>query len=139
MADYALTSASVIKGSNASTQIGTAGASIVAGQPVYSDASASNLIKLADADASLAASTVVGVALNSAATGQPVSYVTDDDDFTHGLTGVTTGDIIILSSTAGALCPAADLSSGEYPQVVMIAKSATKAVVKLAAGGVAKP
>jgi hypothetical protein len=138
MADYAVTAASVLKGANATTATGTAGATITAGQPLYIDTSDSDKLKLADADASLLASTVAGVALHGAASGQPITYVTDDDDFTHGLTGVSTADIIILSSVAGAVCPASDLSAGEFPQLVMIAKSSTKAVLKLAAGGVAK-
>jgi hypothetical protein len=138
MADYTLTAASVLKGANASTATGIAGATITAGQALYIDTTASNVLKLADADASLAASTVAGIALNGGATGQPITYVTDDDDFTHGLATPAASDVIILSSTAGALCPVSDLSSGEFPQIVMVAKSATKAVLKLVAGGVAK-
>ncbi len=138
MADYTITAANVLKGANAVTATGIAGGTITAGQPLYSDATDSNKLKLADADASLAASTVVGLALHAALSGQPITYLTEDDDYTHGLSSPATSDIVILSSTAGACCPASDLSSGEFPQLLMICKSATKAVVKFVAGGVAK-
>jgi hypothetical protein len=139
MAAYTVTSANVLKGANAQTATGIAGEAIAtAGLPLFIDASDSDKLKLADANASLAASTVAGVSLHPTGAGQPITYVTDDDDFTHGLTTVAIADIIVVGATPGALHPSADLASGWFPQVVMIAKSATKAVLKLSAGGVAK-
>lgn len=138
MADYSVTASAVLASGTATKVTGVAGATITAGQALYADAGDGNKLKLADADASAAASTVVGIALHAALSGQPITYATADDDFTHGLTGVSTADIIILSSTAGALCPAADLSSGEFPVVVMVAKSSTKAHFRLTQGSVAK-
>ena len=54
MADLTLTAASVLAGSNATTRLGTAGATITAGQVVYFD-DTTNTFKLADTDSATAA------------------------------------------------------------------------------------
>lgn len=129
MADLSITAANVLKGANAIFQAGVSGATITAGQPVYLD-SATGTYKLADANLSAAAATVVAISLNGASSGQPVSVLQEDDDFTPGATLVT-GTVYVLSATAGAICPAADLATGWYPNVLFIAKSTTKAVMKI--------
>jgi len=139
MADYTLTSSSVLASSSARKTTYTLGSAVAAGQPVYFDAadldSASRpKAKLADANASATTAAIQGVAASSGASGQPVLIVTEDTDYTHGLAGVLTGDIIILSSTAGGLAPASDMASTMYPAVVMIAISATKARLVLGYG-----
>ncbi len=146
MADYSLTSSAALASSTATLVQYTAGATLAGGQPVYSDSTdldsqfrQRGKAKLADANASAATSVIVGIAASSASSGQPVFVITADTDYTHGLTGVTAGDIIILSATAGGLAPAADLATGMYPNVVMIATSATKAKLVLANGTAAKP
>jgi hypothetical protein len=85
MADISITAASVVPSTNAVKRTGTAGATITAGQLVYKDASDSNKIKLADNDAS-AAATVVGIALNGASSGQPITYAETDPELTIGAT-----------------------------------------------------
>lgn len=129
MAILSITASAVLKGANAQFQTGLAGATITAGQTVYLDA-ADSTYKLADANLSAAAATVVAIALNSASAGQPVSVLQEDDDFTTGGTMVT-GTVYVLSATAGGINPAADLAAGWYPSVVFIAKSTTKAVMKI--------
>lgn len=131
-ADLSVTAASVVPGSKAKTTVYTAGATITAGQAVYFDSSAGT-VKLADANASATTAAVIGIAANGASSGQPVSVITEDDDFTPGAT-LTTGTVYILSATAGGIAPVADLTTGWYPGVVFIAKSTTKAVVKIARG-----
>jgi hypothetical protein len=144
MADYSLTSSAAIPSDDATLENYTAGATIAAGQPVYADATALDAkrkgkAKLADANASAATATVIGIAATSASAGQPVRVITEDDDYTHGLTGVTAGDIIILSATAGGLAPASDMATGMRPCVVMLATSSTKAQLVFANGSAAKP
>lgn len=138
MADYTVTAANVLASGTATKTTGVAGTTITAGQALYADASDSNKLKLADANASSAAATLVGIALHAALAGQPITYATADDDFTHGLTTVAASDVIILSGTAGALAPVADLASGWFPVVAMVAKSATKAHFRITQGSVAK-
>jgi hypothetical protein len=144
MADYTLTSSAVVPSDTATLKNYTAGATILAGQPLYSDATAldaRNLgkVKPADANGSLATSTLVGIAASSASSGQPVRVITADSDYTHGLTTVVAGQIIVVSATAGGLAPASDMASGMFPAVAMITTSATKAVVSIVNGGVVKP
>src|SRR3954467_13132210 len=102
MANLTVTAASVLASSTALKLQGIAGETITAGQPLYKNATASNRLKLADANASAATSAVVGIALNSASAGQPVTYVYDDNAFTPGAT-LTVGQAYCVSATAGAI------------------------------------
>lgn len=130
MADLTITATSVLASTNAQTAEGIAGATITAGQAVYVDTADSNKLKLADAN-SATASIVAGIALNGAAAGQPVEYVTEDDDFTPGATlsisAAAGKGVYVLSDTAGGIKPAGDLAAADYPVVLMVATSATKA------------
>src|SRR5260221_14791560 len=80
MSDLTITAASVVP-SDANTVIGrgTAGATIVAGQPFYLDAN--TLLHPANANVSgqIIQAAAVGVAVNSASTGQPVEYASAGD------------------------------------------------------------
>ena len=137
MADLVLTPANVSASALAVRISGIAGVAITAGQTVYEDvvdldAFSRPKIKLYDANAAITTAmlgSVRGVAENTAGVGQPVSVVISDPSFTHGLAGVTKGDVLIASATAGGIAPVADLASGWRPAVVMIATSATVAVL----------
>lgn len=137
-ADISVTAASVQASTTALRAGGTAGATITAGQTVYIDASDSNKIKLADSNASAATGSCVGIALHGAASGQPITYAYEDANFTPGAT-LTVGQTYALSSTAGGIAPIADLTTGDYPNVLFIAKTTTVAVLKIVKGTVAKP
>ena len=131
MSALTVTASSVLKGANASTNQGTAGATITAGQPLYIDAADSNKLKPCDADASTAAASAVGIALHGASSGQPITYVTEDYDFTPGATLVTAKIYVVGGSAAGDINPSADITTGWYPVVLFVAKSTTKAVLKI--------
>jgi hypothetical protein len=130
-ADITVTAANVVPSASAHRVEATAGATIAAGQLIYLDATdvdthGRGKAKLSDADGGTAAVRVVdGLAINSASAGQPVFYVTFDPDLTIGGTQ-TVNTILIQSSTAGGIAPAADLSTGEYLTVVGVVKSTTK-------------
>lgn len=139
MANYTLTAANVFASTGATYDTVTAGETITAGQPVYYDSGALDAAnrpkaKLGDANASAATATIRGIAGNSASNNQPLRVITSDPAFTHGLTTVAAGDIIIVSATAGALAPAADLASGWYPTVAIVATSATQGVLGILSG-----
>lgn len=135
MADLTITAASVAKGTNASVVSSyLAGASITAGQSVYLD-SVTNTIKLADADA-LASSAAVGVALNNAASGQPIVYQRSGN-ITIGST-VAVGVAYYVSTTAGGICLESDLSTGDFPHFLGFATSTTVIALDPKACGVAK-
>ncbi len=134
--DLSITAANVIPGARTRPQDGIAGATITQGQLLYFD-SASGTYKLADADASATTAAVVGYAANAASAGQTVSVITYDDDMTVGATLSMSAPVYVLSATAGGISPSASLTTGMYPNVVLIAKSTTKAIFKIIQGSAA--
>lgn len=135
-ADITVTAASVAKGTGATTSDGIAGATITAGQAVYLD-STTNTIKLADANASSAASTAVGIALHGAASGQPIKYQTGGQ-ITIGAT-VAVGTIYVVSGTAGGIAPSTDLASGWYTNILGVATTTGIITMGIQNSGVAVP
>lgn len=136
MADLTITAANVVAGTGSTKKHGTAGASVTAGQVVYLDSS-TNTLKLADNDSATAAvRQPVGIALHAASSGQPLTYLSAGP-ITIGAT-VAVGDILCLSSTAGGICPAADIASGDYNTIIGIATSTTVVDVKLHSAGAVK-
>jgi hypothetical protein len=135
MADLTVTATSVVKGTGAITETLIAGAAITAGQSLYKDASDANKAKLTDADSATAAARVFhGIALNGAASGQPV-VVQTGGIITIGAT-VAVGVAYYLSDTAGSICPFADLESGDYPTIIGIGVSTTQIKIGPLAAGV---
>lgn len=123
MADLTITAASVIKGSNATTEVGTAGETITAGQVVFKNTSTGKY-ELADCDSATAAERQPrGIALNGASDGQPL-VIMRSGDVTIGAT-LTAGTAYYLSATAGGICPLADLGSGDYVCLLGLASSTT--------------
>lgn len=120
MADLSITAANVIAASNARRQNGTAGATITAGQVVYLDP-ADNRFKLAAA--TNATITAVSIALNGAATGQPLQVaLLGDVTFNAALTA---GTDYYLSTNAGGICPRADVTTADAVILLGIARSTT--------------
>lgn len=126
-ADVTITPANVLPGANAKTTLGTAGATITAGQFLYFDSTAEQW-KLADANASETTAKVDGYSASGGVAGQQIIVVLYDDDLTVGGTLSTSAPIYVLSGTAGGIAPVADLTTGWYARPVLVAKSATKAV-----------
>ncbi len=122
MAEIAPTPGLVVAGANADFYRGLAGATLVAGTPVYLDATTNRLMG-ADANASLETADVKGIALHAASLGQPLKVQTAGD-ITIGTT-VVLATIYILGA-AGQLAPAVDLASGWYTTVIGVAISATQ-------------
>ena len=130
MADITITATSVVKGDNANIVTGYAGEAIAAGQAVFVDTAAANVIKLADNDlgSPADAKTVAGVALNGGATGQPIAYQ-NSGEITIGGT-VAIGEVYCLSSTAGGIAPVADVGTGD--RLAIIGWGKTAAIITLA-------
>lgn len=123
MADISITAASVVPGTGAIIKQGTAGVALTAGQTVYVDPSTGN-IKKANALTSATTAACVGIAVNNAAANQPVNYQVAGQ-ITIGAT-VTTGAIYLASgNNDGGICPAADVTTGWYTDVLAIAISTT--------------
>jgi predicted transcriptional regulator len=108
MADLTITAANVVAGTGAILASGTAGETILAGQPLYLKSADGRLWK-ARCSGSTEESTAAGIALHGATAGQPIVYETDGV-LNIGATTVKTS-AYVLSATAGGICPMADLVS----------------------------
>lgn len=137
MADLTITAANVVAGSGAKiNKQYNAGASITAGQAVYLESSSSTY-KLADNDSATAeVRSPAGIALHAAASGQPLA-VLSQGPITIGAT-VAVGDVLCLSSTAGGICPYADIAAGDYATILGIATSTTSVDIKIHEAGAVK-
>jgi hypothetical protein len=137
-ADISITAANVVPSSAAKIVTKIAGATLTAGSVVYEDTSDSNKVKLADTDSATALARVVfGIAAGGAAAGQPVRIIREDPALNLGAT-VAIGDIIILSGTAGALCPSTDAATGDYVTFLAVATSTAVVNFKPVHSGAAK-
>lgn len=119
MADITVTPASVVSGSGATTADGIAGATLLAGQSIYIDTAASNVLKLFDANAVAPANAFAGIALHGASTGQPIKYQTSGL-ITIGAT-VVAGTVYVGSATPGGIAPAADIVTGWTVNIIGVA------------------
>lgn len=123
MTDVAITPANVLAGAGATLEHGTAGEAIAQGKVVYR-AEADKRYKLADNNSATAEARVPrGIALNSAATGQPLTIL-KAGPLTIGGT-VVANTAYYLGDTPGGICPVADLTpgAGEYVALVGMATS----------------
>lgn len=137
MADITVTAANVQPQSNAKIKHGNAAEAIGAGESVHKLLS-DGLIYLSDADHATAAKHVVdGIALNSAAAGQPVAYQWDGDIDIGGT--VTVGEIYVLSGTAGGIAPEGDLASGDEVSIIGVGVTASNIRLGLLNSGAAIP
>lgn len=133
MADLTITAANVVSGSGATTEAGTAGATITAGQPVYRAASGKYV--QSDSDSGTAAArSVRGIALHGASDNQPL-MIHRSGPLTIGAT-LTAGATYWLSNTAGGICPDADVGTGEYAVLIGTATSTTVLNVDIQETGV---
>ncbi|TDH35719.1 hypothetical protein E2A64_10305 [Pseudohoeflea suaedae] len=135
MADLTITAANVVSGANAKITHGTAGETITAGQVVYLDSTTTGRWLLADTDSATAAVRAPGgIALNGASDGQPLA-VQESGQITIGAT-IAAGVAYYLSGTAGAICPVADVASGDYPAIIGIGLSTSVLDIKIVAPNV---
>jgi hypothetical protein len=137
MADLTITAASVLAGTGATLDRGTAAATITAGQAVYQDAATGKYLLADDNSGTAAARVPVGIALNGASNGQPLA-VLRSGPITIGA-ALTAGAAYYLSKNAGGICPVADLTTGDYPCAIGIATSASVLNVNINPSGVALP
>jgi hypothetical protein len=133
MADISVTVASVQPGTGAQHTIGIAGATITAGQSVYLD-SATNTVKLADADASDAVAAAVGISQHAALSGQPIAYQTGGNMTFNAV--LTAGKIYCVSATAGGIAPSADVTTNWRTSILGVATSTTNLAMNLNISGV---
>lgn len=105
--------ASSVLASSVAPKTAIAAVALSAGELIYLDSATSNQARKS-VNSSLAAAACVGMALNSCAAGQPVSY-TDAGEITVQTAAFgSTGIVLVISSTAGQCESVADMSQGDY-------------------------
>lgn len=124
-----VTPSSVFASNSAIQAMGFAGEEIDAGEIVYFNQSANrwNLALSFDTTKGASPGTVVGMALNNAHSGQPISVCTYDESLTLAstLTIVKGMSYWVDKGTAGKIHPENDLTTGQYRIFVGIALSTT--------------
>lgn len=126
--DVSVTAANVRVSSLAVTIPGTLGETITAGQVVYQSTTDARFYLT---DVNLAGKLeVAGIAITGGAAGQPGLICIEDPAFTPGFTLSTSAPIYVASATAGGIAPSADVTTGWYATVIMVAKSTTTAAFR---------
>lgn len=132
MADVAITASNVKFGTDGDIRHGVAGEAVEAGKTIYLDR-ADNKLRLSDNNA-VGKKQVSGIALNTAAIGQPLAYQRSGDLEIGGV--LVAGTTYYLSSTAGGIMPQGDLAVGMDSVVIGTAKSASVLSLGIKATGV---
>jgi hypothetical protein len=133
MADITITAANVLAQAGAQLVSGNALAAVTAGQVVYRDATTQQF-GLADNNGATATRVPVGIALNGAAAGQPLTILTFGSIAIGGT--MTAGVAYYLSDTPGGICPVADIATGETATLIGIATSTSILRVDINPSGV---
>lgn len=137
MADIVITPASFIPSAAATIVFGVLGATVTQGQTVYVDTANSNVLKLADADASALSAVVLGFATVAGSSGQRIGVVTKDPALALGGASVLAGDPIYQSDIAGGVTKTfADLEAGDIVTVLGVMTSTTVMNLNPTRGGV---
>lgn len=121
MADLTITASDVVSDGTGIKETANAGAAISAGQIVFKDTN--GVFQLSDAN-DPALDEVSGLALNAAATGQPVTVAKIGSNVTLGSV-LSPGTPYYLSSNPGMISPFADVVTGDRAIFLGIARSAT--------------
>lgn len=113
-------------GTGAGTSTATAGETITPFQLLYRAADGKVMKAI---NTSALAATFLGVAMTNAALDEQIAYipVTEGADviLNSASADFTKGDVYVISSTAGVMEPAADLTTGDFCTIVAFASSTT--------------
>jgi hypothetical protein len=122
---------------DATFEFGTAGATITAGQVVYLDAT-TNTYKLADSNLSAAGATARGIALNGAASGQPLKIQTGGTITLGAGAAPVVSTVYLLANVAGSIIPAADLASLDRTTILGVGAATNTLILKINVSGQVK-
>lgn len=136
MVDLAITTSEVRAVAGQPTSLGTAGAAIAAGDVLYRDPD-DRTYKLADANgADEEMADVAGIAVNSAASGQPVVFT--PGTILLGATAAPAKGVYVLSANPGKIAPVADLASGHRIVVLGVGNGTNTLVQDISVSGITK-
>ena len=134
MSDISITAANVKKRDNTIIKHGIAGATLVAANVLYQEASTKKM-KLGDNDSGTAeVRAVAGLALHASLDDQPIAYAVGGEIDVGAV--LTAGVDYYLSGTPGAICPRADVTTGDDPIRVGIARTTSILTLDFADPGV---
>lgn len=128
MADLTVTASNVAPQTGYKSRQGIAGEAIDAGECVYIDTADSDKIKLAD-NGAVATAVVAGIAVNSAAAGNEVSYMYSGTVDIGS--GVGKGEVYVVSATAGKIAPVADLGTTEYLSILCYGSTTAQLTINI--------
>lgn len=133
MADLVITASNVVLISGA-TSTHDAAEAVTAGEWIYK--ASDTTVGVASND-NAAKATVAGLALNSAATGQPVTYAKDGAEVTIGATATLL--VWYVLSASGATSPVADQATNDYGSLVGYGSSGTAIKINIVNTGEQAP
>lgn len=133
MATYTFTSGSVLPAG--ATQGALAGEAINAGELVYLDP-ADGKARLAECDGTIEKAKVAGIAVNSAAAGQPVSFAATGEITVDEFAFLGVGLVVVLSPTPGKCMDVADMVDTQFLTVIGWSTAADKLRINLAHSGI---
>ncbi len=130
MADLVVVATAVLKVSGNPAH-GIAGEAITAGQSVYLDSSTTpQTYKRTLNTGTVDQANAAGIALNGAATGQPLDVLGIGGVVNPGV-AVALGETYAVSAVAGAICPLADVGTGGTKWVTILGVATSVAQITL--------
>ena len=132
--DIVVTAANV-KQVSGTPQVYTAGGTITAGQSLYLNSSNQAVTAKADTSADAAC---IGISLNGASTGQPVSVLTSGV-INIGGTVVVGTPYVVSNANAGGIAPWSDLTTGAYVTFIGYGSTANNITMSLQVTGLKSP
>jgi hypothetical protein len=134
MADISITGP-VVPDSLANCVTVFAAVAVAAGKVCYINSS--GLAALADSDLSAAGAEAVGIAVNTAGIGEPVTIAKNGTTITQAGTTFTKGLVYFVSNVAGGIAPQADIGAADYVTSLGIASSTSALKIQIQIGGFA--
>ncbi|MBP99015.1 hypothetical protein CMK18_23945 [Candidatus Poribacteria bacterium] len=138
MSDISITPANFgVASSTCKTVTVQAGEAITRGMPIYLDGTNSNKAMKA-LNTSVAGTAVYGIAASTSSADNDYIQVVTTGTITTGAS-MTVGQAYYLSTTAGGVCPFADLNTNDYINLLYRAVTATTAKLVFENSGIQSP
>jgi hypothetical protein len=138
MANLVQTAANVaLAGAGARVQSVQVGEAVTQGQPAYFN-SADGKYYQADANSSASTAKAVAIFLTPASTNGYAVIAEGGGLLVNLGATLTVGETYVVSATKGAICPIADLTTGDYPCILGTATTTTALLTSFYFSGVAK-
>jgi hypothetical protein len=135
MADLSQTAANVKPGENITPRMRQAGEAITQGMPYYVSTTDSKAYQT-DANDGAAKAEVRGIALTGAALDG--YFVAQESGLINLGATLAVGTVYVVSATKGAICPIADITSGQYVSPLGVATTTSLLNLKPDPSGVTK-